>query len=182
MLSTWFVIISLANDTLGQLVIKNILNCHRHLDDLLPHWIKRTLDRLRFLWNTLTVKSDKRVAVSLNVCRWEIFSFVKIKNKQIIIFFLENIFNRSVCGYNISKKVYFTSDIPSNLVAFEHVQWFIALKLINAMIFVSRTCSNITSLNSFKTHPVILLLPVTKVKDYIRHLLDILRELHLFVL
>jgi hypothetical protein len=50
------------------------------------------------------------------------------------------------------------------------------------MIFVSRTCSNITSLNSFKTHPVILLLPVTKVKDYIRHLLDILRELHLFVL
>ena len=50
------------------------------------------------------------------------------------------------------------------------------------MIFVSRTRSNLTRLNSLETHPVILLLTVTKVKNYIRHLLNILGELHLLVL
>ena len=89
MLSTLFVIECFADDTLGQLILKNILELYVHSYDLLPHRIEGSLDSWRFYSLTLAVEPDEGVTIAFYVGWWEVFSFVEVEDKLIFAFISE---------------------------------------------------------------------------------------------
>ncbi len=182
MFSRLLMIKCFTNNSFRYISTYQVLDLKVHFDSLLPKGIKRSFLYIAIFLDSCTVEGKERIAIALHIRWWESLPFVQINLQTIACLFLIIVLNRFMSRRGIRVKVYSGSNITSYFLRFQKFKRAINIELIYFGVFMTRTRYNSARLDTYETHSLILLLTLTEVYDHIWNLLNIFRELNLFVL